>query len=246
MDDEHIACGTDECVPTSEQLNSAVASSKEGIVQVQIISDVICPWCYVGKRRFEQALKQVDFADSIQVEWKPFELNPDMPKDGAERRDYRIKKFGSWEYSQQLDAEIRETGQTLGLEFNYDKQSRTPSTFNAHRLIWFVQKENQQSGTKYDISEALFKAYFSDGLDVGNIETLTNIAANLGFESARIRQFLQSAEGIEEVRREELHGRKLGVNAVPAFVVNGSVLAVGAQDPGRLAHALNSQFRLIG
>src|SRR5581483_12468623 len=101
--------------------------------------------------------------------WKPFELNPDMPKEGVERREYRIKKFGSWEYSQQLDAQIRETGVTLGLEFNYDKQTRTPNTFDAHRLIWYVQNENMRAGTKYDISEALFKAYFTDGLDVGNI-----------------------------------------------------------------------------
>jgi predicted DsbA family dithiol-disulfide isomerase len=122
------------------------------MLTIDIYSDVICPWCYIGKRRLEKGLA----GQSATVRWHPFELNPDMPREGVERRAYRIKKFGSWERSLELDANIVRAGQDEGLAFNFGKMARTPNTFDAHRIIWLAGARGVQDA----VVEALFKAYF--------------------------------------------------------------------------------------
>jgi len=206
-----------------------------GTIPVEIISDLICPWCFIGKRRFEAALKQIDFADRIRVVWRPYQLNPDMPKAGLDRRQYRTMKFGSLEHSQKLDARIVEAGIQTGLQFNYDKVEKTPNTFEGHRLIWYANQQGKQDA----VVEALFKAYFTDGLDVGDVPTLIKVAAQAGLEEKAVTEFLHGNDGIKEVQEEERRGKLMGVEGVPAFVLNGQLLFSGAQDPTTIAQVLS-------
>ena len=198
-----------------------------GTILVEIVSDLICPWCYIGKRRFEAALTQIDFLDRVKVVWRPFQLNPDMPRGGLDRRQYRMKKFGSWEHSQKLDAQVAEAGLEMGITFNYAIAEKTPNTFLGHRLVWYAYQKGKQD----QVVEALFKAYFSDGLDIGDLETLVKVAVNAGLEEQHVSEFLRSTDGTEEVQEEEARGKSLGVNGVPAFILNGQPMFAGAQDP---------------
>ena len=120
---------------------------------VDVISDVICPWCYIGKRRLEKAIAALDGKHEVQVRWLPFQLNPDMPREGVSRNAYRIKKFGSWERSQELDARLIAVGETEGIHFAFDQMERTPNTLDAHQLIWLAD----QNGCQDAIMEALFR-----------------------------------------------------------------------------------------
>ena len=140
-------------------------------LSVDLISDVICPWCFIGKRRLEKAIAAL--GKPVKVRWLPFQLNPTMPKEGISRRDYRIKKFGSWERSMQLDADIIAVGKQEGIHFAFDRMERTPNTLDAHRLIWLADQESCQDA----VMEALFQAYFTEGRDISNCQTLIDVVA---------------------------------------------------------------------
>ena len=209
-------------------------------LDVMVVADVICPWCYVGKRRLEKALAMMDAGVNISVRWLPFELNPDMPKEGMERREYRVRKFGSWERSQAMDAQLTELGAQEGLDFHYDLMQRTPNTFPAHRLIWWAGRNADQGA----LVEALFRAYFCQGRDVGDVEMLTDIAAEAGMDRAGAARFLQGQDGVREVRAYEDQARQAGISGVPAFVGNGRPLFMGAQPPEIIASALRDVLTL--
>lgn len=131
-------------------------------LRVDVSSDVICPWCYIGKRRLEKAVVAVEGRREVRVRWLPCQLNPAMPKDGISRREYRTRKFGSWERSLELDAKVVEAGKSEGIHFAFDRIERTPNTLDAHRLIWLADKE----GVQGEVVEALFRAYFTEGKDI--------------------------------------------------------------------------------
>lgn len=194
---------------------------------IQIYSDLICPWCYIGKRRMQAGLKLLGTELSPKIVWRPFQLNPDMPVAGMKRKSYRMKKFGSWERSMAMDAEVAATGKSLGIQFNYDKVLVTPNTLAGHRLLWWAEHRDQQD----HLAEALFRAYFTDGRDVGRHDVLAEIAAEVGLPQAEARSFLDSDEGRNEVEEEALKGLKLGLQGVPFFVVNGLPAVSGAQMP---------------
>jgi len=196
------------------------------VCAVEIVSDLICPWCFIGKRRFEKALTKIDFADRIKVIWRPFQLNPDMPKEGLDRRQYRTMKFGSWEQSQMRDAQVAQAGLEMGLTFNYATIEKTPNTFLGHRLIWYAEQHGRQNA----VVEGLFKAYFCDGLDIGQLTNLVKIAVGAGLEEASTGDFLISTAGSTEVEEEEARFKNLGVSGVPAFIFNGEPIFTGAQD----------------
>ena len=134
------------------------------MLTIDVISDVICPWCLIGKRRLEKALGNRPAV----VSWHPFQLNPDMPREGIDRKSYRIRKFGSWERSQELDAQVAAAGQGEGITFNFDKMDRTPNTLDAHRIIWLAGERGVQDA----VVEAMFLAYFTDGGDLSDRATL--------------------------------------------------------------------------
>ena len=191
---------------------------------VEVVSDVICPWCFVGKRRMEQASRQLGDDLRLAVRWRPFQLNPTMPKEGLDRRTYRTAKFGSWEHSQALDAQIAAVGREVGVAFCHDLMARTPNTFDAHRLIWLAGQEGKQD----EVVEALFRAYFTDGRDIGDSSVLADLAAEAGLPRERASDFLRSDHGSAEVTGEEAQARRLGISGVPTILVGGVPVFSGA------------------
>ena len=196
-------------------------------LNIEIYSDLICPWCYIGKRRMQAGLKLLGKEFTPKIVWRPFQLNPDMPVAGMNRKTYRTKKFGSWERSLAMDAEVAATGKSLGIEFNYDKVLMTPNTMSGHRLLWWAEQRNQQD----PLAEALFRAYFTEGRDVGRHDVLAEIASETGLPKTEVRAFLDSDAGTKEVSEEATKGLRLGLQGVPFFVVNGVPALAGAQNP---------------
>jgi predicted DsbA family dithiol-disulfide isomerase len=222
----------EEILPSSiSQIN--VGDHTKLVFEVEVVSDVICPWCWVGKRRLEKAIVLLGPNAQIKVTWRPFQLNPSMPKEGINRNAYRKAKFGSLEHSQMLDARLTAVAASEGIEFHLDRIKRTPNTFDAHRLIWLAQRHDKQDA----IVEALFKAYFVEGVDVGDRRNLVSIAATAGIEASLADNFLASDEGSNDVLDEEEKFRALGISGVPSFVANGVVLFSGAAEPHVLAQA---------
>lgn len=224
---EGAVCGTDGC--STEDLNplSAAPTTASTSLMIEVISDAICPWCWVGKRRLESALAALSPDITATVTWRPFELNPDMPNAGLDRRAYRSRKFGSWERSQALDAQVAAAAKADGLDFRHDRMERTPNTIDAHRLIWLAGKEGVQNA----VVEGLFSAYFHEGRDVGDADVLTAVGAEAGLDASRVAAMLTSDEGMNEVTAELDRATTLRVSGVPTVVVNGRPLFSGAIRP---------------
>ena len=203
---------------------------------VDVISDVICPWCYIGKRRLEKAIAALEGQHDVRVRWHPFQLNPTMPKEGVSRREYRIEKFGSWERSQELDAKVIAVGESEGIQFSFDKSERTPNTVDAHRLIWLADKHGCQDA----VVEALFVAYFTEGRDISNRATLIDVVVNGGLERQVVEAMLNSDEGMDVIADAGEMSRRNGVSGVPFFVINKEIMLSGAQQPDTFLEA----FRL--
>jgi predicted DsbA family dithiol-disulfide isomerase len=201
------------------------------VLQIDVISDVICPWCYIGKRRLEKAIAALDRQHEVRVRWLPFQLNPTMPREGISRRDYRIKKFGSWERSQELDARVIEVGKEEGINFAFDKIERTPNTVDAHRLIWLADKDGVQDA----VVEALFRAYFTEGRDISNRQTLIDVVAEAGLD--RVEGVLNGDDGLEAMKVAEELSRRHRVEGVPFFIVNNKITLSGAQHPDSFLEA---------
>jgi predicted DsbA family dithiol-disulfide isomerase len=189
-----------------------------------VISDAICPWCWVAKRRLDRVIAALSPYVAASVTWRPFELNPEMPKAGIDRRVYRSAKFGSWQRSQALDAQVAAAGRPDGLVFNHDRMERTPNTIDAHRLIRLAGQEGKQA----EIVEGLFAAYFNEGRDIGDPSVLADIGASAGLDHTRIVAMLASDEGLEEVRSELQRSHDLAVSGVPTVLVDGVPLFSGA------------------
>ena len=192
---------------------------------VDIISDVICPWCYIGKRRLEKAVAA--FGGPVQVRWLPFQLSPTMPKEGVSRREYRTKKFGSWERSQELDAKVVAVGKEEGIEFAFERIEWTPNTRDAHRLIWLAEKQRVQDA----VVEALFRGYFTEGRDMSHRQTLLDVVADSGLDRHEAEAMLNSDDGLEAIKQGDARARPFRVDGVPLFIVNGAITLSGAQPP---------------
>ncbi len=210
-----------------------MANKEKKSLKLEIYSDVICPWCYVGKARLDKALQSIGSDLAVDVEWMPFELNPSMPEGGMDRKEYLIKKFGSNDISQ-MQQRLNAAGSPDGLQFNFGAIRVVPNTFNAHRLLWFAKS----SGKQHALSDVLFRNYFTDGLDIGDLEVLVSAAAEAGLSGDDARKFLSSDDGTAEVKAEKNIGRKLDVRAVPTFVLDGHVLVSGAVASDELAQLL--------
>jgi predicted DsbA family dithiol-disulfide isomerase len=194
---------------------------------VDVISDVICPWCYIGKRRLEGAIANVEGQHEVQVHWHPFQLNPTMPKEGISRKEYRTRKFGSWERSLELDAKVITVGESEGIHFAFDKTERTPNTVDAHRLIWLAD----QHGCQNAVVEALFRAYFNEGRDIGHHQTLIDVVSEAGLGRQVAESMLGSDDGMDVMSNaQELSQRHL-VTGVPFFIINNAITLSGAQEP---------------
>jgi len=207
-------------------------------IPVTITSDFICPWCFIGERRLARAVAHLseDLREEIRLEisWRPFELNPNIPADGIDRRAYRVAKFGSWEYSQRLDAQVVEAGKKDGAVFNYDRISRTPNTRRAHRLVWWAMRER---GNADSVVDRLFEAYFIEGRDLSSPAELTGIAENAGLPRDAAAGFLASDEGTDQVIAAETEAYRSGVHGVPDFRM-GLIGFSGAQPMEIMTEAL--------
>jgi len=190
---------------------------------LEVVVDVICPWCFIGKRRLDRLIESTPLETRPVVEWRPYELEPDMPVEGADRETYRSRRFGSLETSRAMDARARSAGQQVGIEFRYDRMTRTPNTLKAHRLIWFAHERGIQS----DVVDAIFRAYFQEGKDIGDTAVLSDVAANAGLDRSAVSDFLRGDEGANEVRNLERQAREKGVRRVPTAIVDGIPLSNG-------------------
>jgi predicted DsbA family dithiol-disulfide isomerase len=195
------------------------------VVHVDVISDVICPWCYIGKRRLEKAVAAL--GRQVEVRWLPFQLNPAMPKEGVSRREYRTRKFGSWERSLELDARVAAVGEVEGIPFAFDRIERTPNTLDAHRLIWLAGEQGVQDA----VVEALFRAYFTEGRDISSRQALLDVVAEAGLDRSEAEALLERDEGMDAVTHAEAQVRRFRVEGVPFFIVNGKITLSGAQQP---------------
>lgn len=195
---------------------------------LNIVSDIICPWCYIAKKQLASALalgfETTQLALHFDVTWRPFELNPDMPICGVDRMSYRTQKFGSWERSQALDADVAAAGKRVGINFRHDLMTRTPNSFQAHRLILLAGRDDRQNA----VVDALFKAYFTEGRNVGETSVLVEIAAEAGLDAERVLKFLHSNVGVDEIRSQEQSAINAEISGVPTFMLDGEVIFSGA------------------
>jgi len=197
---------------------------------VEIYSDVVCPWCYVGKRRLERALDQLKGTVKAEVSWRPFQLNPTMPREGMDRTTYLEAKFGSLDAFQKLEGHVLAAGIAERISFAFEKITRTPNTFLAHRLMWFAA----QQGCQDAVVESLFRGYFEEGADIGSLPVLARLADRAGLSA---EQFLGSNNGVTEVKAEEAVGHRLGIRGVPYFILNDAYAFSGAQPSERFVEA---------
>jgi predicted DsbA family dithiol-disulfide isomerase len=216
--------------------SSTIAAAADPM-SVEVVSDLICPWCYIGKRRLERAGRLLE-PKRLHIHWKPFQLNPDMPAKGMDRQEYRTRKFGSWAHSQALDAEVVAAGKEVGIAFDYVKMARTPNTLAGHKLLWLAGEHHCQDA----LAEELFSAYFVEGLDVGDAQVLTDIGVEVGLMPQDIAEALSGQVAAVAVAREEEHARRAGIRGVPTFMVQGRPLGSGAQSEHLLAAVLEKAF----
>jgi len=195
-------------------------------IKLDIMSDPICPWCYIGKAHLDRALES-EPDHPFAIEWHPFQLNPDMPADGMDRRAYLEGKFGGKEGAVRAYAPVVEHAEKAGLKINFEAMQRTPNTLNAHRLIHWAGIEGRQTAAV----SALFKAYFVDARDIGDAEVLADIADGIEMDASVVTRLLATDEDMEGIRKRDAHSREMGINSVPTFIVGGRHAVPGAQPP---------------
>jgi predicted DsbA family dithiol-disulfide isomerase len=205
-------------------------------LQIDVISDVVCPWCFIGKRKLARALelygKRNPDAGRPQVAWHPYQLNPDLPEAGVDRREYLARKFGG--RSAEIYARISAVGAEVGIPFAFGKVPRQPNTLAAHTLIALAG----DAGLQDVLVEALFRAYFIDGRDLSANETLSAVACEAGLAREQVDACMTSAQMRERVKAEDAQARRIGMEGVPFFLFNRRRAVSGAQDPEVLVDAM--------
>ena len=199
-------------------------STAKKLIRIDIVSDVVCPWCVVGYKQLDEALKQTQ--TDYEIHWHPFELNPNMPAEGQNMREHIIEKYGS--SAQESDASrvrITEAGAEVGFDFNFTDDMRMHNTFNLHQLLHWAQPQ----GRMHDLKQALFTAHFTEGRNISNNEVLADIAAEIGLDRTEASAVLEDQRFAQDVRELEQHWQRQGVQSVPAIIFNERHLVSGAQ-----------------
>ncbi|WP_116082253.1 DsbA family oxidoreductase [Tropicimonas sp. IMCC34011] len=210
------------------------------MITLDIISDPVCPWCYIGKAHLDRAL--ADRPDHpFTIAWHPFQLDPEIPRGGLDRGEYLEGKFGSKEAVVQLHTRIDEAARDAGLQIDWETIKRSPNTIDAHRLIHWAGIERKQGA----VVDALFAAYFQEGRDIGDRDVLADIADGAGLDAAAIRRLLDGDADTAEIETREAHSRERGVSAVPTFIIANQHVVPGAQQPDlwlKLIDEINAQL----
>ncbi|SHE77771.1 Predicted dithiol-disulfide isomerase, DsbA family [Litoreibacter ascidiaceicola] len=210
------------------------------MIKLDIISDVICPWCYIGKAHLDRALEAAP-DHPFTIEWHPFQLNPAMPEGGMDRREYLEHKFGGKEGAVRVYGQIAEAAEAAGLDIDFGAIQRTPNTINAHRLIHWAGLEGRQTA----VVSKLFKAYFKEGRDIGNTEVLLDIAEAAEMDREMVARLMATDQDVDDIRARDANARERGVTGVPTFVVANQHVLPGAQQPDLWANViteLNTQL----
>lgn len=215
------------------------------VVAIDVVSDVVCPWCYVGKRKLEMALAELHQREpqlELRVRWHPFQLNPDIPLTGMPRTRYLEGKFGGKAGAAEIYARVRAVGATVGIGFDFERIALQPNTLEAHRLIAWAQGLGDQDAANA-LVERLFHAYFVEGRFLGERDELVRVAADSGLDPLAARAMLESAAGSNEVAAEDREARDVGIQGVPFFIFNGRTAVSGAHDPPALLEAIEAARR---
>jgi predicted DsbA family dithiol-disulfide isomerase len=200
---------------------------------IDVVSDVVCPWCYLGKRRFARAVELVPDVD-LTVRWRPFRLDPTIPPEGIARTEYLAKKFGSPEAIEPMHQQLTELGAGEGIDFRFDRIARSPNTVDAHRLVRWAEA----AGSDDDIVERLFLAYFTDGRDVGARDILAEIVGEAGLDDRQAAERLATDEDRAAVEAEVNEAYRIGVSGVPCFIIDQAYAVMGAHPPETIAGAI--------
>ena len=209
-------------------------------LNIDIVSDVVCPWCYIGKRHVEQAISKWQEKHpnaAVNVRWHPFQLNPDLPLEGTDRKGYLEAKFGGPQRAKEIYARVSAAGRNAGLELNFDGILKQPNTLAAHALIAYAQRADD--GAHADaVAERLFKAYFVDGEFIGDLEVLVAIAADCGLDPDATRAVLSESATLDQIAAQDASVREQGITGVPFFIFNLKLALSGAQPPDVLLEAM--------
>jgi predicted DsbA family dithiol-disulfide isomerase len=217
-------------------------ATEANVGTLDVISDAICPWCWIGKRNLDAALGMLaEDGLHFKVRFRPFQLNPEMPAEGVDRREYRSAKFGSLEKSQELDRRVADAGRIAGLDFRHDLMARTPNTLEAHRLI----RLSGADGRQREVAEAIFQAYFQAGKDIGDTATLAALGVAAGMSDESLAAFSAGEAGRHEVLAEDEGYRQAGISGVPSFVLDRHLLFSGAMPPENIADGLRRAVNIL-
>ena len=207
-------------------------SEADQILTIDIVSDVVCPWCYLGEKRLEEALAEEP--GPVAVRWRPYQLDPTIPEGGLDRAEYMAKKFGDSGRLQSAHDNLTRLGAEVGVPFAFDKIKRSPNTLDAHRLIRWAASV----GVQAQVADRLFKAYFVEGRDIGDRAVLTEIASECGLDAGLVEKLLAEGADADLVRQEIEQAQTMGVSGVPFFIFGGRLGVPGAQEPSVLRQAM--------
>jgi predicted DsbA family dithiol-disulfide isomerase len=214
-------------------------------VRLDIVSDIMCPWCYIGKRRMEKALDAIDGVE-VELRWRPFQLDPTLPPEGRDRQEYLETKFGGPEQAREIYDRIDQAGRDEGLEFNFDSIGVSPNTIDAHRVIRWASNEGTDVQNK--VVERLFEDFFMNGANIGKHEVLVDAAEHAGMESSVVAALLATDQDRAAVSEEIAIALQMGVTGVPCFIIDNKYAVMGAQPPEQIAQAIKqaAQMKDVG
>jgi len=211
-------------------------------LNIDIYSDIVCPWCFIGKKHLDRALPLLlDDGLKPAVAWRPFQLNPDMPPQGVERTVYRTGKFGSAARGEELDEHVAQAGRVVGIQFRHDLMQRTPNTLQGHRLLALAARHRVQDA----VADRLFSAYFCEGEDIGDDAVLVRQAARCGLEPGRVRTFLDGDDDRADILSQDAAVRRAGLSGVPTFALDGHIVFSGAVPADTMAEGIAKAWRVL-
>jgi predicted DsbA family dithiol-disulfide isomerase len=203
-------------------------------MQIDIVSDTVCPWCFIGKRRLERALALRPDME-FDIRWRAYRLDPSIPPEGVDRKQYMQAKFGNNPNRQAMQDALKQAGDDEGIAFAFDKIARSPNTIDSHRLI----RWSASAGVQNEVVERLFEAYFEEGRDIGDADVLTEIASEAGMDSATVADLLEQGADREIIENEDAMAHRLGITGVPTFIFQNKYLVSGAVDPEALLEIID-------